>query len=77
MNKGDILDILLVMAIEHAFYEYLHSEDSVEEQHVGWDSSYCRSSISLQTGSLQWDCRKITTPKMIQLMRGSKVVARV
>jgi len=88
MNKGDILDILLVMAIaalaigisaaiEHAFYEYVFDADQVEEQHVGWDSSYCRSSISMQTGSIQWDCRKITTPKMIQLMRGSKVVAKV
>ena len=88
MNKGDILDILLVMllaaiaigisvAIEHAFYEYvLSAEDSVKEQHVGWDSSYCRSSINMKTGGIQWNCRKLSTPKFIQLMRGSKVIAR-
>jgi len=89
INKGDILDILLVMllaaiaigiaaTIEHAFYEYVFDteEQHIEEQHVGWDSSYCRSSIDLKTGSLKWDCRKLSTPKFIQLMRGSKVVAR-
>ena len=88
ISKGDIKEILLVMllaalaigiaaTIEHAFYEYvLSAEDSVKEQHVGWDSSYCRSSINMKTGGIQWNCRKITTPKFIQLMRGSKVVAR-
>ena len=88
ISKRDIKEILLVMllaalaigiaaTIEHAFYEYVLSDaGQVEEQHVGWDSSYCRSTIDLKTGGIQWDCRKLSTPKLIQLMRGSKVVAR-
>jgi hypothetical protein len=88
ISKRDIKEILLVMllaalaigiaaTIEHAFYEYVFNDaDQVEEQHVGWDSSYCRSTIDLKTGGIQWDCRKLSTPKLIQLMRGSKVVAR-
>ena len=92
ISKGDIKEILLVMllaaiaigisaTIEYAFYEYVFDADQVEEQHieeqhVGWDSSYCRSTMDMKTGGIQWDCRKLSTPKFIQLMRGSKVVAR-
>ena len=89
ISKGDIKEILLVLLLaaiavsisagaEYYFNEYISDteEDSVKEQHVGWDSSYCRSSINMKTGGIQWDCRKLSTPKFIQLMRGSKVIAR-
>jgi len=89
LQRQDIKEMLIVLLLaaiavsisagaEYYFNEYMSDteEDSVKEQHVGWDSSYCRSTIDMKTGGIQWDCRKLSTPKFIQLMRGSKVIAR-
>ncbi len=79
MNKGDVLDILLVMllaaiaigisaAIEHAFYEYVFNDNNTVEDSREEVSSSSFCTVRLNDHMLiEWTC-KWDTPEYLKSM---------
>ena len=88
MNKGDVLDILLVLLLaaiavgisegaEHVFYKYLYNDNNIVEENREEisSSSFCTSRLNDHM-IIEWTC-KWDTPEYLKSMHNLNLTRRV